>query len=131
LGQMGNIIGCKDYYVKVSRSLCTCAFSTSASTTTINNGEFAPGITKLDEFMGHNCKMPKALYKAICKTVLGLPTKFWAACQTEMAFHNLILQEINAMMCCYDPDCYDTSKGPFLNRATKLTWPGYLHNSPY
>ncbi len=57
--------------------------------------------------------MPKALYKAFCHHVLGLPPNSWASHQTEMAFRNLIIQDLDAMMFYYNTDCYDVNQVPF------------------
>ncbi len=113
LGRIGKIIGYEDYYFKNERVLCTQAFSTSAVATTINDGAFPPGSTELDDDTGHNCKMPKAFYKAFCHHVLGLPPDSWASHQTETAFRNLIIQDLDAMMFYYDPDSYNVKQVPF------------------
>ncbi len=113
-GQMGKVIGYKDYYFENKRVLCTQAFSTFAVATTINDGAFPPGSTELDDNTGHNCKMPKALYKAFCHHVLGLPPNSWASHhQTEMVFRNLIIQELDTMMFYYNTDCYNVNQVPF------------------
>ena len=77
LGQIGEIIGYEDYYFENEQVLCTGAFSTSAVATRINNGAFPPSSTELNNITGHNCKMPKALYKAFYHHVLGLPPNLW------------------------------------------------------
>jgi hypothetical protein len=104
------------------------SFSTSAVATTINNGAFPPGSTELNGNTGHNCKSPKALHKTFCHHVLGLPPNSWASHQTEAAFHNLIIQDFDAMMFYYDTNCYDVSQVPFSylgdqkDLARILTW---------
>ncbi len=113
LGQIGKVIGYEDYYFKNERVLCTQAFSTFVVATTINDGAFPSGSTELEDNTGHNCKMPKALYKAFCHQVLCLPPNSWASHQTEMAFCNLIIQDLDAMMSYYDTNCYDVNQVPF------------------
>jgi hypothetical protein len=112
-GPIGKVIGYKDYYFENEQILCTQAFSTSAVATTINNGAFPPGSTELDDDTGHNCKMPIALYKAFCHHVLGLPPNSWASHQTEMAFCNLIIQDLDAMIFYYNTNCYNVNQVPF------------------
>jgi hypothetical protein len=107
------VIGYKDYYFESEQVLCMQAFSTSAVATTIDNGAFPPGSTECNDDTGHNCKMPKALYKAFCHHVLGLPPNSWTSHQTEMAFCNLIIQDLDAMMFYYDTDCYNINQVPF------------------
>ena len=101
-GQIGEVIGYEDYYFENQRILCTRAFSTSAIATTIDNGASPPGSTKLDDNTGHNCKMPKALYKAFCHHLLGLPPNSWASHQTESAIRNIIIADLDTMMFYYD-----------------------------
>jgi hypothetical protein len=113
-GRIGKIVGYEDYYFKNERVLCTRAFSTSAVVTTIDDGAFPPGSTELDDATGHNCKMPKALYKAFCHYVLGLPSDSWAIHRTETAFRNLIIQDLDAMMFYFNTNCYDVNQVPFL-----------------
>ncbi len=113
LGQIGEIIGYEDYYFENKQVLCTRAFSTSSVATTINNGAFPPGSTELNDATGHNSKMLKALYKAFCHRVLGLPSGSWALHCTESAFHNLIIQDLDAMMFYFDTNCYDVNQVPF------------------
>ena len=66
--------------------------------TTIDDGASPPDSTELDDDIGNNCKMSKALYKAFCHHVLGLPPNSWASHQTELAFRNLIIQVLDAMV---------------------------------
>ena len=46
---ISQIIGYEDYYFKDERVLCTRAFSITAVSTTIDDGDLPPGITELDE----------------------------------------------------------------------------------
>ncbi len=62
-GQIGQIIGYEDYYFEFERVLCTQAFSVTAISTTIDDGEFPPGSTELNKETGHNCKMTKIQYQ--------------------------------------------------------------------
>ena len=62
-GQIGQIIGYKDYYFESKCVLCTRAFSVTADSTTIDDGKFPPGSTGLNEETGHNCKMKKIQYR--------------------------------------------------------------------
>jgi hypothetical protein len=94
-GQIGKVIGCEDYYFENECVLCMRAFSTSVVATTIDDGASPPGSTELDYDTGHNCKIPKALYKAFCPHVLGLPPNSWASHRTELAFRNLIIQDLD------------------------------------
>jgi hypothetical protein len=112
-GRIGKDIGYEDYYFENKRVLCTRAFSTSTVATTIDHGVFPPGSTELNDNTGHNCKMPKALYKAFCHHVLGLPPNSWASHQTETAFRNLIIQDLDAMMFYYNTNCYNVNQVPF------------------
>jgi hypothetical protein len=72
-GQIGKVIGYEDYYFENERVLCMRAFSTSAVATTIDDDASPPGSTEHDDDTGHNCKIPKALYKAFCPHVLVYP----------------------------------------------------------
>ena len=74
------------------------SFSTSAAATTIDDSVSPLDSTKLDNDTGHNCKMPKALCKASCHHMLGLPPNSLASHQTELAFRILIIQDLDAMM---------------------------------
>ncbi len=102
---ISKIIGYKDYYLENERILCTCVFSIAAIATSINNGAPPPGITKLDDNMGHNCKMSQALYKSCSLMFLGLVHDPWATACTKCTFQNLILQDIGALRYYY----YDTN----------------------
>jgi len=113
LGRIGKVIGYEEYYFENERVLCMRAFSTSAVATTIDDGASPPGSTELNNNTGHNCKTPKALYKAFCHHVPGLPPNSWASHQTESAFHNLIIQDLGAMMFYYNTGCYDINQVPF------------------
>ncbi len=62
-GRIGQIIDYKDYYFESERVLCTQAFLVTTVSTTIDNDEFPPGSTELDEETGHNCKMTKIQYR--------------------------------------------------------------------
>jgi hypothetical protein len=105
-GCIGTIIGYEDYYFKTKRVLCTCIFSITAIATTINNDASPLGSTKLDDETGHNCKMSKEIYTSFGLLVLGLDHDSWATARTECAFHNLLIQDINAMMYYWDTDNY-------------------------
>jgi len=96
--QIDKVICYEDYYFKNEQILCARAFSTSTAATTIDDGASPPDSTELDDDIGNNCKMSKALYKAFCHHVLGLPPNSWASHQTELAFRNLIIQVLDAMM---------------------------------
>ncbi len=97
-GQIGKILGFEDYYFKSKRVLCTQAFSVNAVSTTVDDGEFPPGSTKLDNETGNNCKMLKEQYRAFIWLVLGLDNNTWANQHMECAFRNLILQDLDAML---------------------------------
>ena len=105
-GRIGDIINFKDYYFEAKQVLCTCAFSTTAVGMTVNDGEFPPGSTELNDETGHNCKMPHDLYRAFCTNVLGLPSDSWAATRTEAAFKNLLLHDLDGIMNYFDTDTY-------------------------
>ena len=128
LAQIGEVICYEDYYFENERVLYTQDLFTSAVVTTINNSASPPSSTKLDDNTGHNCKMPKALYKAFCHQVLGLPPDSWASHQTESALRNLIIQDLGAMLFYYDTDIYNINQVPFLypgdrkDMARILTW---------
>ncbi len=55
-GRIGEILGFEDYYFESERVLCTRAFSVATVSTTVNDGEFPPGSTELDDETGHNCR---------------------------------------------------------------------------
>ena len=76
--RIGEVIGYEDYYFENGWVLCSGALSTSTAATTIDNSVTPPVSTELDNGTDHNCKMPKALYKAFCHHVLSLPPNFWA-----------------------------------------------------
>jgi len=109
--------------LRMNGVLYTQDFSMSAVATTINNSASSPSSTKLGDNTGHNCKMPKAHHH-----VLGLPPDSWASHQTESAFHNLIIQDLNTMLFYYDTDIYNVNQVPFLypgdrkDMARILTW---------
>jgi hypothetical protein len=105
-GRIGNIIGYDNYYFENERILCTCVFSVAAVATTIDNGASPPGSTELDDETGHNCKMSHELYKSFTSLVLGIDHNSWANACTKSTFHNLILQDIYAIMYYYDTDNY-------------------------
>jgi hypothetical protein len=46
------------------------------------------------------------LYRIFCTSVLGLPSDSWAVTRTEAAFKNLLLHDLDAMMCYFDTDTY-------------------------
>ncbi len=62
-GRIGQIISYEDYYFESERVLCTRAFLVTAVLTTIDDGEFLPGSTELNEETGNNCKMTKIQYQ--------------------------------------------------------------------
>jgi hypothetical protein len=97
-GQKNNIIGFDDYYFLHEHVLCTRAFSTSAVTSTIDDGAFPPGSTELDDETGHNCQMPCTLYPVFCALVLGLSSKSWTNTRSEAAFRNMLLQDLDAIL---------------------------------
>ncbi len=77
-----------------------------AIATTINEGASPLGSTELDNEMEHNCKMSKKIYTSFGLVVLGLNHDSWATACTECAFHNLLIQDIDAMMYNWDTDNY-------------------------
>ena len=104
-GRIGIIIGFNDYYFKAKQVLCTCAFSTTPVGTAVNDGEFPPRSTELNDGTGHD------LYHTFCTNVLGLPSDSWAATCTEAAFKNLLIHDLNAMMYYFDTD-YSYNNAP-------------------
>jgi hypothetical protein len=50
--------------------------------------------------------MSRELYKSFTSLVLGIDHNSWANACTESTFHNLILQDIDAIMYYYDTDNY-------------------------
>ena len=105
-GRTGDIIGFNDYYFEVEQVLCTHVFSISAIGTTVDDGESPLGSTELNDETGHNCKMPHNLYCIFCTSVLRLPSDSWAITQSEVAFKNLILHDLDAMMYYFGTDAY-------------------------
>ncbi len=103
-GQIGQIIGYKDYYFESERVLCTRAFLVTAVSTTIDDGEFPPRSTELNEETGHNCKMTKIQYRDFTQLVLGLDNETWANHCTESALRNMILQDLDALLYYFDMD---------------------------
>jgi hypothetical protein len=101
---IGKILRFEGYYFKSEHVLCTRAFSVATVSTTVNDGEFPPGSTELDDETGHNCKMSKEQYRAFTRLVLGLDNNTWANQRTECAFRNLILQDLDAMLYYFDMD---------------------------
>jgi hypothetical protein len=97
-GWKNDIIGFNDYYFLHERFLCTCAFSTSAVASMVDDGAFPPGSTELDDETGHNCQMPRTLYHAFCALVLGLPSEFWTNTHSKAAFCNMLLQDLDAIL---------------------------------
>ena len=87
-----------DYYFLHKPVLCTRAFSTSAVASTINGDAYPPGSTELDDETGHNCRMPHTLYHIFCELVLRLPSESWANTRLEAAFHNMLIQDLDAIM---------------------------------
>ena len=61
-GRFSEILGSKDNYFESERVLCTQAFSTAAVSTTINDGEYPPGSTELEDKTGRNCNMAVVQY---------------------------------------------------------------------
>jgi hypothetical protein len=55
--------------------------------------------------------MPHNLYRIFCTSVLGLPSDSWAATHTGLAFDNLLLHNLDAMMYYFDAD-YSYSNSP-------------------
>jgi hypothetical protein len=105
-GCIGKILSYEDYYFKSKCVLCTRAFLVAAISTTVDDGDFPPESTKLNDEMGHNCKMTKEQYRAFCRLVLGLDDDTWANYCSEGALHNMILQDldVDAMMYYYNTD---------------------------
>jgi hypothetical protein len=97
-GRKNNIIGFNNYYFLHKRVLCTRAFSASAVASTIDDGAFPPGSTELDDKTGHNCQMPRTLYRAFCALVLGLPSESWTNTCSEATFRNMLLQDLDAIL---------------------------------
>jgi hypothetical protein len=112
-GRIGTIIGYEDYYLKNECVLCTRVFSVAAVATTIDNSASPLGSTELNNETGHNCKMSKDIYTSFGLLVLGLNHDSWTSAHTERAFHNLLIQDINAMMYYWDTNNYVNSV-PFL-----------------
>ncbi len=77
-GQIGKILGFEDYYFESKCVLCTQAFLAAAVSTTVDDGEFPPGSTELNNETGHNCKMSKEQYRVFTWLVLGLDNDTWA-----------------------------------------------------
>ena len=92
-----NIIGYKDYYVLHKCVLCTPVFSTSAVAPMIDNSAYPPGSTELDDKTGHNCQMPRTLYRAFYDLVFGLLSESWVNTHSEAAFRNMLLQDLDAI----------------------------------
>jgi hypothetical protein len=109
-GQIGKILGFEDYHFESKHVLCTRAFSAAAVSTTVNDGEFPPGSTKLDDEIGNNCKMSKEQYRVFTRLALGLDDNTWANQCTECAFRNLILQNLDAMLYYFNMDWQVHSK---------------------
>jgi hypothetical protein len=103
-GLIGKILDYKDYYFKSMHVLCTRAFLVAAISTTVDDGESPLGSTKLNNEMGHNCKMMKEQYWVFFRLVLGLDNNTWANYCSEGALCNMILQDLDAMMYYYDMD---------------------------
>jgi hypothetical protein len=97
-GRSSTIIGYDNYYFHNKHILCIRAFSISAVTTTIDDRAFPPGSTKLDDKMGHNCKMPRALYNTFCTHVLGLPQGSHTVHCSEKTFQNMLLHDIDTLL---------------------------------
>ena len=87
-----------DYYFHNELILCTWAFSISAITTNINNGASPPESTKLDDEMGHNCKMPHVPYNIFCTQILGLPQGSHTIHRSEKTFQHMFLHAIDALL---------------------------------
>ncbi len=103
-GRIGQIIGYKDFYFESERVLCIRAFLVTAVSSTIDDGEFPPRSTELDEETGHNCKMTKIQYLDFTRLVLGLDNETWAIHRTESALRNMILQDLDALLYYFDAD---------------------------
>jgi hypothetical protein len=97
-GRKNNIIGFDNYYFLHERVLCTCVFSTSAVASTIDSGAFPLGSTELNDKTGHNCQMPRTLYRAFCALLLGLPSESWTNTCSKAAFCNMLLQDLDAIL---------------------------------
>ncbi len=124
-GRIGEILGFNDYYLEPERVLCTQAFSTAAVSTTVNDGEYPPGRTELDNETGHNCNMLVVQYRNFSRMVLGIHDDSWAGHQTKGAFCNAILQDLDAMLYYYDTDWQVNGKpvslpGNLMDMATIL-----------
>jgi hypothetical protein len=120
-GCNGTIIGYDDYYFHNEQILCTRAFSISAVATTINDGEFPPGSTELDDKTGHNCKMPRALYNTFCIRVLGLPQGSHTIHRSEKTFRNMLLHDIDALLHYYSVNYFTGSSS---NNPEPISLPG-------
>ena len=103
-GRIGEILGFDNYYLESERVLCTRAFSTVTVSTTVNDGEYPPGSTELDDETGHNCNMSVEQYRNFSRLVLGIHGDSWAGHRTESAFCNAILQDLDAILYYYDTD---------------------------
>ena len=109
-GRIGEFLGFEDYYFKFECVLCTRAFSVAAVSTTVNDGEYPPGSTELDDATGHNCSMTADQYRNFSRMVHGLHDDSWARHWTESAFHSTILQDLDVILYYYDNDWQVNSK---------------------
>jgi hypothetical protein len=114
LGQIGKILGYESYYFEFKCVLCTQAFLVAAVSTTVEDGESPPGSTELNNKTGHNCRMSKEQYRSFCWLVLGLDNNTCGNYPSEGALHNLILQDLDAMMYHFDTDWQVSSKPVLL-----------------
>jgi hypothetical protein len=89
-------------------------------TNTINASASPLGSTELDDKTGHKCKMPSNLYASFDSMFLGIDRNYWATACTERAIHNLLLQDIDALMYYYNTDNYVNS--------VPVSFPGNLTN---
>ncbi len=124
-GRIGKILGFDDYYLESERVFCTRAFSTAAVSTTVNDGEYPPGSTELDDETGHNCNMSVVQYRNFSRMVLGIHDDSWAGHGTEGAFCNAIRQDLDVMLYYYDTDWQVNGKpvslpGDLMDMATIL-----------
>jgi hypothetical protein len=109
-GQIGEFFGFEDYSFKSECVLCTRAFSVAAVSTIVEDGEYPPWSTELDDETGHNCSMTADQYRNFSRMVHGLHDDSWARHWTESAFRSTILQDLDVILYYYDNDWQVNSK---------------------
>jgi hypothetical protein len=134
-GQKNDIIGFNDYYFLHKRILCTCAFSTSAVTSTIGDGASPTGSTEPNDKTGHNYLMPHILY-----TVLSVPLSLDSRQNPEQTlaskppsatcFSKTLMPSSTTTLSAtpYLPAKME-STNPSCSQVIVLIWLKYLHDS--